>query len=162
MAMKRQLIYHTHIDTKQTGIIGVDVRRQDISKKCNIERVSRDGLTLACDSETLSVLMPNKTSVAPKDPVLLDIAFNIPQKIQAKCRVIFARRLSKNEFILELKFSELSESSMQYLDNFIETLLKGENLKAESTPINQQKSLDRSDLKESQQKSLKFSYSKVA
>lgn len=160
--MKRHLIYHTHIDTGRTNQIDVDVVGDEIKAQCNLDRVSRDGLTLSCDANTLSTLMPNKANVSPKDPICFSVTFKIPQKIEAKCRVIFARRLSKNEFVIELKFIELAESSIAYLDNFIDTLLKREATKStENKQLERCSSISQTK-KELTNDDVKLTYSKVA
>lgn len=123
LIMKRQLIYHTHVDTNHSEKIQVSVKSKDINAKCRLDRVSRDGLTLSCDASTLHLLMPNKSSVAPKDPISLNTNFFLSHNIEADCRVIFARRLSKNEFIMELKFVDISEHDMAHLNAFIEKSL---------------------------------------
>lgn len=130
--MKRQLIYHTHVKTNQDSNIQVNVRSSDIKTTCHLNRVSRDGLTLSCDASTLHSLMPNKASVAPKDPIALKTNFTLSQNIDAQCRVVFARRLSKDQFILELKFVDISEQHMSYLNDFIEESLSCNKNKAKT------------------------------
>ena len=130
LIMKRQLIYHTHVDTNHSEKIQVRVKANDINAKCNLDRVSRDGLTLSCDASTLHLLIPNKSSVAPKDPISLNTKFFLSYDIEADCRVIFARRLSKNEFIMELKFVDISEHDMTHLNEFIERSLSSHLSKA--------------------------------
>ena len=98
--MKRQLIHHTHVDTSQANKIQVKVKSNGVNANCQLNRVARDGLTLSCDAETLALLMPNKASVAPKDPILLNTRFLLSLQTEANCRVVFARRLSKNKFIM--------------------------------------------------------------
>lgn len=121
--MKRQLIYHTHVDTSHRNHIHVHVTGNNGNTECSLDRVSRDSATLKCNGSTLSELMPNKTCSSPKDPINLNISFKVPQKIEVTGRVIYARRLSKNDFLIEIKFTEISESSSAYLDNFIDASL---------------------------------------
>lgn len=163
MVMKKQLIYHTHINTGLSKKIEVNVKTELTNALCYLDRISRDGMTLNCDTETLHKLMPNKASVAPKNPITLTTLFSLPKNIAAKCRVIFARRLSKNQFIMELKFVDIDESAMQHLDDYIE-----KNLKLEVCGIqnNQDKALNKlhtlaSDVYQIN-KELKITYSKVA
>jgi hypothetical protein len=124
MAMKRQLIFHTHVNTNQSKKIAVKVQSGIKQNTCYLDSVSRDGLTLSCDTETLHNLIPNKASVAPKDPISLSTCFTLDQNIQANCRVIFARRLSKDQFIMELKFVDIDEQAMLNLDHYIERTLR--------------------------------------
>jgi hypothetical protein len=131
--MKRQLIYHTHVITNrqqskpvqvQTRLIGDNNSSATIS--CSLDRISRDGMTLSCDELTLNQLMPKKACVAPKNPITLVTDFSLDEKIHANCRVIYTRRLSKNQFVLELKFFELAERDMNLIDQFIEKCLNGD------------------------------------
>mgnify|MGYP000592638217 CR=1 FL=1 len=131
--MKRQLIYHTHVNTNPSNKIAVCVETDSTKANCYLDRVSRDGLTLSCDTETLHKILPNKASVAPKDPTSLDVLFTLSENIDAKCRVIFARRLSKNQFIMDLKFIEINESAMLHLDNYIEKNLRSDLSKKRGT-----------------------------
>jgi hypothetical protein len=165
--MKRQLIYHTHVNTSPTNKIEVCVNTDFTSIHCYLDRVSRDGLTLSCDAETLRKIMPNKASVAPKDPITLTTAFTLTDSIEAQCRVIFARRVSKDHFILELKFTEINEQATLHLDNYIEENLKSA-LNKSSNSVEQSHKKDRetsetlsSDVYQINNE-LKLTYSKVA
>ena len=133
--MKRQLIYYTHVNTsgEQSPPIHVQTRLVDedaesISLKCQLDRISRDGMTLSCDRLTLDLLMPNRSGIAPKNPVSLETEFSLHSDIKAKCRVTYIRRVSKNEFILELKFCELAEKERNQIDKFIDDSLNGQTL----------------------------------
>lgn len=128
--MKRHLIYYTHVNTNrnqkdairvQTRVLGEQNQAHGIS--CLLDRISRDGMTLSCDESTLNQLMPKKSPLAPKNPLTLATMFSLKEDIQAKCRVIYSRRLSKNQFVLELKFFELAERDMDLIDQFIEKSL---------------------------------------
>lgn len=128
--MKRQLIYYTHVSTnrEQSAPVQVQTRLIDnetksISLKCSLDRISRVGMTLSCDKLTLNLLMPNRAGIAPKNPVTLETEFTLQSNIKASCRVIYVRRTSKNEFILELKFFDMTEKDMNLIDRFIEDSL---------------------------------------
>tara|TARA_R110002167_G_scaffold282447_2_gene487691 strand:+ start:283 stop:768 length:486 start_codon:yes stop_codon:yes gene_type:complete len=161
--MKKQLIYHTYVNTNPSNKIAVCVETDSTQTNCYLDRVSRDGLSLSCDTETLHKIMPNKASIAPKDPIVLSVLFTISNNIEAKCRVILARRLSKNQFIMDLKFTEINESAMLHLNNYIE-----ENLRSELTkkPSNQEQHNTKPQLLTSDiyriNKNQKVRYSKVA
>lgn len=161
--MKRQLIYHTYVNTNPSNKIEVCVNTLSTETKCYLARVSRDGLSLSCNAETLHSIMPNKTSIAPKDPIALSVLFTLAENIEAKCRVILARRLSKDQFIMDLKFIEINENAMMHLDSYIEEKLRSEIAKK---PANQEQPLEEPHLLTSDvyqiKKELKVSYSKVA
>lgn len=161
--MKRQLIYHTYVNTNPSNKIEVCVNTDATETKCNLARVSRDGLSLSCDAETLHKIMPNKTSIAPKDPITTSVLFSLAENIEAKCRVILSRRLSKDLFIMDLKFIEINENAMMHLDSYIEEKLRSEIAKK---PNNQEQPLEQPQLLTSDvyqiNKELKITYSKVA
>jgi hypothetical protein len=159
--MKRQLIFHTHISTKQSNKIVVKVHSGTKQNTCYLDRVSRDTLTLSCDTETLHNLIPNKASVAPKDPISLSTYFTLDHNIQANCRIIFARRLSKDQFIMELKFVDIDEQAMLNLDSYIErTLRSGQNTK-EDHKIQTEPNIKHQEVYKINEDS-KVTYSKVA
>lgn len=161
--MKRQLIYHTHVNTNPSNIIEVSVKTEFTDANCYLDRISRDGLTLNCDAQTLHRIMPNKANVAPNNPIILTTDFSLSKKIQAKCRVVFARRLSKNQFIMELKFIDIDDGAMQHLDEYIEKNLNvsvNEKQNTPEKPINKLHALA-SDVFHIN-KELKLTYSKVA
>ena len=133
--MKKQLIYHAHVETEQENRIAVKISTNDTNEICYLNRVSRDSLTLACDASTLNTLIPNKVCVVPNAPILLKANFALSQNIEASCRVVFTRRLSKDKFLLELKFVEISEQDMSNLDVFIEKALdSGKNKTSNQKP----------------------------
>lgn len=161
--MKRQLIHHTHINTKPSDKIDVCVGTDFTKTNCFLERVCRDGLTLSCDADTLQKIMPNKACTAPRSPIILTTSFTVTNNIEAKSRIIFARRLSKNRFIIELKFIEISEVAMQNLDNYIEAnLIAGRENKYNE----QNQTINKPAIKNSSvhqiNKEFKLAYSKVA
>ena len=159
--MKRQLIYHTHVNTNPSNKIIVKVKTDIESTSCFLDRVSRDGLTLSCNTETLHKLMPNKVSVVPKDPISLSTCFTLDQNIEASCRVIFARRLSKDQFVMELKFVDIDEQARQHLDSYIEKVLHSEFEKNLDSKMQAKPESQTSELYQMNEE-IKFTYSKVA
>ncbi len=131
--MKRQLIYHTHVDTTQYAnkpiVVEAHVQTPQKTAKtsCFLNRISRDCITLSCNQDNLNQLMPKHIS-APGQAMMLTLNFILHKEVEAECRVLYVRRLSKKEFVLELKFQQLSEASMQIIDEFVEKSLLGESL----------------------------------
>tara|TARA_R110001599_G_scaffold59077_1_gene163877 strand:- start:13 stop:492 length:480 start_codon:yes stop_codon:yes gene_type:complete len=159
--MKRQLIYHTHVTTNQSKNIAVKVKTGTENTICFLNRISRDGITLSCNTEALHKLMPNKTSIDPKDPISFSICFTLDQNIQANCRVIFARRLSKDQFIMELKFIDIDEQAMQNLDAYIDRTLKSGLKPAEEHKIQPEPKVKTREIYKINE-DLRITYSKVA
>ncbi len=131
--MKRQLIYHTHVVTTQCTnkpiVVEAHVQtpQQTAKTSCFLNRISRDSITLSCNQSNLNQLTPKHLS-NPGKAMTLTLNFILHKEVEAECRVLYARRLSKKEFVLELKFQQLSEASMQIIDEFVERSLLGESV----------------------------------
>jgi hypothetical protein len=135
--MKRQLIYHTPIElnasTYKTNEASV-LAGKGIYERATIKTISRDGICLNCDQETLSRLLPNTTSVSPKQPVKLELSFKLSNFLQVSANVICVRRLSKNTFQLEMRFDHLDTASESEIDAYVDNSLYKENRGAQ-TPV---------------------------
>ena len=118
--MKRNLIYHTHIQPGEN----IQIRTNGSeSLATELNAISRDSLTVTCDQKTLDLLLPNTSSVAPKQAVILPVSFCLNQtssEIDAKCSVVSVRRLSKNIFCMEMRFREISSKNYAVIDHYIE------------------------------------------
>jgi hypothetical protein len=124
--MKRQLIYHTPISVdkqnyKESGASVLTLA--GTNETATIKTISRDGISLNCDQPTLHKLLPNSSSVSVKQPVKLDVSFKLETLLEVSADVICTRRLSKDTFQLELRFSELSPSCEAEIDTYIEQCL---------------------------------------
>jgi len=125
--MKRHLIYHTQISVNddQAKSNPVSIQLNDQSEvHSSLESISKDGLTLNCDQQTLHRLLPNNISVSPKQPVLLPVSFTLYENIDTMCNVVYVRRLSKDTFQLEMRFQEISERESDLVDQYVEDTLK--------------------------------------
>jgi hypothetical protein len=133
--MKRNLIYHTHIHLGEK----IDVlTSKNETVTTELEALSRDGMTITCDQKTLSALMPNTASVAPKRAVILPVCFTlnkINDEIKVRCNVVCVRRLSRNIFQLDMRFREISAQDFELIDHYIEQSLR------QQQPLKQQKNL---------------------
>ncbi len=121
--MKRNLIYHTHIQLGES--ITIRANKHD-TVNTELEAISRDGMTVKCDQQTLDLLLPNSASIAPKQAVLLPVSFRLNQKddeIDVQCSVISVRRLSKNIFQLSMRFREISAQNYDSINHYIEKFL---------------------------------------
>jgi len=134
--MKTNLIYHTQI-TMSDEHNGSEKVSIEVSNKTAINAffntISKDGMTITCDQHTLHALLPNKESIAPKQPVTLPVTFSLNQEIKATCNVICVRRLSKNIFELDMRFKDLAENDASSVNQYIESsLMKKQRLNANS------------------------------
>lgn len=124
--MKRQLIYHTPISVDKQNYKDSDASVLTLAgtnERATIKTISRDGMSLNCDQATLQKLLPNTCSVSVKQSVKLDVSFKLESLLEVSADVICTRRLSKNTFQLELRFSELSPTCEAEIDNYIEQCL---------------------------------------
>ena len=118
--MKRNLIYHTHIQPGESILIRANGSE---SVETELGAISRDSLTVTCSQKTLDILLPNTSSVAPKQAVILPVSFRLKptgEEIDAKCSVVSVRRLSKDIFCMDMKFREISAQDYESIDNYIE------------------------------------------
>lgn len=138
--MKRNLIYHTHIPIvkeradKDTLLNGVRTKLQSIG---------RDGISIICDQQRLTELLPNPASVSPKSAVRFTSEFTLPghdKSMSTECEAFYARRLSRDSFQMSLKFVALSAEHIAAIDSFVETCLSGHAVKKSSgsTELKQQ------------------------
>lgn len=83
-------------------------------RHAEIENISRAGVMLSCDRETLETILPNNQSPAPWDALQIDLAFEIPvdayhtETVQSQCKVVYVRRLARDKFQIGLGFGKLS------------------------------------------------------
>mgnify|MGYP003386088479 CR=1 FL=1 len=124
--MKTQLIYHTpiavdnqHYTASEANVLSL----HGASEQATIKTISRDGISLNCDQPTLQKLLPNTVSVSPKQPAKLDVSFTLETNLEIVGDVICIRRLSKDTFQLDLRFSDLKPEIETEIDNYIEQCL---------------------------------------
>ena len=122
--MKRNLIYLTHIQPGEN----IQIRTNGSEPvETELDAISRDSLTVTCSQKTLDILLPNTSSVAPKQAVILPVSFRLNQsdnEIDAQCSVGSVRRLSKDIFCLDMKFREISEQDYESIDQYVEKSLQ--------------------------------------
>lgn len=120
--MKHNLIYHAHITMHKHVLAGNDHAKYNTQ----LEALARDGINLRCDRDTLASLLPNTSSIAPRQPKQLEVNFVLPHNdyiVQCQCEVYSLRRISKDCFQLDMKFHNLSAEQDQALDSYIEAQL---------------------------------------
>ena len=93
------------------------IRAQDISLK---------GLQFKCDSFIANEIEPRGLQSHSLDRIKLKIVTRFPtdekQKFYASCKVIAARRLSQEEYLLGLEFFDFEKNSDKILQNYIQKL----------------------------------------
>jgi hypothetical protein len=121
--MSKSLIYHTLINTHGEVLINTSDK---VVVSTRMEGLARNGLMLHCDSKTLDNLFPRTSSISPKQSQTLDISFGLAEvgKIEAQCEVISVRRLAKDTFELDLRFSEVNDRAIHVVDHYVERKLR--------------------------------------
>ncbi|MGB5276743.1 MAG: PilZ domain-containing protein [Gammaproteobacteria bacterium] len=89
--------------------------------------ISNKGLQFRCDSWVADEIEPRGIQNHPLDPIRLKVVTDLPgmdkynSRVYARCRVIVARRLSQNEYILGIEFIDFENGSDRLLERFMKT-----------------------------------------
>ena len=85
--------------------------------------ISAKGMQFRCDSWLADEIEPRGIQNHPLDRIQLKAVTSLPisgeNKLYARCKVIVARRLSQEEYILGLEFVDFEKSSEKVLERFI-------------------------------------------
>ena len=87
--------------------------------------ISNTGLQFSCDSWVADEIEPRGIQTHPLDQIRLKVVIDFPgmdkynSKLYARCRVIVARRLSQDEYLIGLQFKDFENGSERLLEKFI-------------------------------------------
>ena len=87
--------------------------------------ISNTGLQFSCDSWVADEIEPRGIQIHPLDQIRLKAVIDFPgmdkynSKLYARCRIIVARRLSQDEYLLGLQFKDFENGSERLLEKFI-------------------------------------------
>ncbi len=87
--------------------------------------ISNTGLQFSCDSWVADEIEPRGIQTHPLDQIRLKAVIDFPgmdkynSKLYARCRIIVARRLSQDEYLLGLHFKDFENGSERLLEKFI-------------------------------------------
>ena len=87
--------------------------------------ISNKGLQFACDSWVADEIEPRGRQNHPLDQIRVKAVTDFPgmatysSKLYARCRIIVARRLSQDEYLLGLEFIDFENGSERLLEKFI-------------------------------------------
>lgn len=87
--------------------------------------ISNTGLQFSCDSWVADEIEPRGIQIHPLDQIFLKAVIDFPgmdkynSKLYARCRIIVARRLSQDEYLLGLQFKDFENGSERLLEKFI-------------------------------------------
>ena len=86
--------------------------------------ISARGLEFRCDSWLADEIEPRGIQNHPLDRIQIKVVADLPisdeNRFYARCRVIAARRLSQEEYVLGLEFIDFEKSSEKVLARFLE------------------------------------------
>ena len=87
--------------------------------------ISNKGLQFSCDSWIADEIEPRGIQNHPLDQIRLKAVTEFPgmgpynSKLYARCRVVVARRLSQDEYLLGIEFTDFENGSERVLEKFI-------------------------------------------
>jgi hypothetical protein len=85
--------------------------------------ISARGLQFRCDSWLADEIEPRGIQNHPLDRIQLKVVADLPlsgeNRVYARCRIVVARRLSQEEYILGLEFIDFEKSSDKVLARFL-------------------------------------------
>ncbi|UCB54225.1 MAG: PilZ domain-containing protein [Thiotrichales bacterium] len=87
--------------------------------------ISSKGLQFSCDSWVADEIEPRGIQNHPLDQIRLKAVTDFPgmdkynSRLYARCRIIVARRLSQDEYVLGIEFIDFENGSDRLLEKFI-------------------------------------------
>ena len=87
--------------------------------------ISSKGLQFSCDSWVADEIEPRGIQNHPLDQIRLKAVTDFPgmdkynSRLYARCRIIVARRLSQDEYLLGIEFIDFENGSERLLEKFI-------------------------------------------
>lgn len=92
---------------------------------CNI---SSNGLQFRCDSWLADEIEPRGIQNHPLDRIQIKVVADLPisgeNRLYTRCKIVVARRLSQEEYLLGLEFSSFEKSSDKLLERYINECCK--------------------------------------
>lgn len=92
---------------------------------CDISNV---GIQFRCDSWLADEIEPRGIQNYPLDRIQIKVVSDLPisgeNRLYAKCKVVVARRLSQEEYLLGLEFTTFEKSSEKVLERYINECCK--------------------------------------
>ena len=96
---------------------------------CKIANLSRTGVMLSCDQDTVSQLTPSLKVPAPGSLTVVKARFSVPVvatqpvSIVASGNIVHLRRMARDEFQLGIQFSDFEDNGFDYVDTYVRKLL---------------------------------------
>lgn len=96
---------------------------------CTTVNLSRSGVMISCDEETLKLLVPEQRTPAPGHWIPIRTRFSVPVVAQqpvlivADANIVHMRRIARNDFHLGIQFVEFEGNGYNYVDLYVRKLL---------------------------------------
>ena len=93
--------------------------------------ISLDGLQFKCDSVIANEIEPRGLQSHSLDHLKIKVIARLPtsetEKFYASCKVIIARRLSQDEYLINLEFTAFEKNGSKVLQDYIKKLALNES-----------------------------------
>ncbi|MDN6320798.1 MAG: PilZ domain-containing protein [Marinobacter sp.] len=96
---------------------------------CKIANLSRTGVMLCCDQETVGQLIPRLKVPAPGNLIIVKTRFSVPViaaqavSIVASGSIVHLRRMARDQFQLGIQFADFEDNGFEYVDTYVRKLL---------------------------------------
>lgn len=96
---------------------------------CKAANLSRAGVMISCDFDTVQRLVPGRRTPAPGQWIQVSTQFAVPVVatqtvcVRAEGHIVHLRRVSRDEFHLGVHFTEFEDNGFDYLDQYVSRLL---------------------------------------
>lgn len=96
---------------------------------CKIANLSRTGLMLSCDQETVGQLVPRLKVPGPGNLIVVKTHFCVPVietspvSVVASGNIVHLRRMARDEFYLGIQFAGFEGNGFDYVDTYVRKLL---------------------------------------
>lgn len=96
---------------------------------CQVSNLSRSGVMLSCDQDTVKQLVPGLKTPAPghwievKTRFSVPVIANQPVTVLADGNIVHMRRIARDEFQIGIQFCEFEGNGFDYVDRYVAKLL---------------------------------------
>ena len=96
---------------------------------CKVSNISRTGLMVLCDQDSVRKLVPGQKTPAPGNWISVTTTFSVPVvanqpvSVIAGGNIVHMRRIARDQFQLGIQFSEFEGTGFDYVNNYVSKLL---------------------------------------
>lgn len=96
---------------------------------CKVSNLSRSGIMLSCNQETVKQLIPDMKAPAPGYWIELKTRFSVPVianqpvTVIADGNIVHMRRIARDKFQIGIQFSKFEGNGFEYVDRYVAKLL---------------------------------------